>query len=189
MKKLFTLAIASIAIATTSVYAEQIDLGGYFTINVPRSWEVTNRGKHVHAPEDYIVFEAIGSSGIQIHCLNEPTNPGITLAQFNSWTEADLPTIAAWNKRTGYTLPVVRKIEVNGIPMLLFKQKRTDGSGINALSLEMWPGDKHFMVVFFYRHEKYLTINSIIDSIKLGTIPAALVPRKLVPAGIAGEEI
>ena len=188
MKKL---TLTSIALLTVACFAsaEPVNLGNYFSLNTPRSWRVTANGMNVHAPDDYVVYKARGASGaITISVLNLPEEQthAISYESFNSWTEADLSIVAQYNQQTGYTQPVVKKITVNGIPILLFKSKATDGSGINRLSLELWPNGKHFVVQFFYFRGDYNLINNIIDSMKLREPPPTLAPQDYNP-GFAGE--
>lgn len=171
-------------------HAERVNIGDYFTINVPRSWKVITNGSHVHTPDDYTVYAAHGSFGVVIGVLNLPAEQTGTIdyKDYLSLTDVELPTLAQINHKTGYTLPIVKKIEVNGIPTLLFKQK-DNSDGVYQLTLSLYIADKHFEVKFFYTKETYQNVNNMIDSIKRGTPPVLLPASVPAPAGLAGEEV
>jgi hypothetical protein len=188
MKKSITTTI-TLLIMTCVAYAGEVNFGNYFSIDIPNSWDVKRNGMHVHAPADYEVYMAEAPDRrvvISVSVLNRPIEEGngISFEAYSSWTEADMPRVAQVNQVTGYTLPVVKKIDVNGIPILLRKQKATNGSGVLRLDLELWVNEKHFVVLFFYNRSNYQIVNRLIDSMKRGTPPLALPPA---PDGLAGE--
>jgi hypothetical protein len=190
MKRL-TLTTITLLAMSCFARAERINIGDYFTINIPRSWEVTTNGQHVHAPDDYVVYRAQGIAGITISVVNLPAEQTGTIDYkvYSSWTEAELPTVAQFNHKTGWTLPIVKKIEVNTIPILLFKQQpNVNGFVVYMLELQLYIAEKHFEVTFSYTKESIQTVNNIIDSMKRGVPPPALPLPAPVPAGIAGEE-
>jgi hypothetical protein len=188
MKKSIT-ATTTLLIMTCFAYAGEVNFGNYFSIDIPNSWNVTRSGAHVHAPANYEVYGAEAPDRhivMGVYVLNHPVEEtnGISFEAYSNWTEADMPLVAQVNQVTGYTLPVVKKIDVNGIPILLRKQKATNGSGVLRLDLELWVNEKHFVVLFFYNRSNYQIVNRLIDSMKRGTPPLALPPA---PDGLAGE--
>jgi hypothetical protein len=182
MKKLLT-TIASIAIATTYVYAERINIGDYFSLNVPRSWNVLANGRTVNSPDDYLVYAAQNySCHMTVTVLNLPSEQTgtISLANYESITEAELPALAQYNQKTGYTLPVVHKIDLSGIPAFTIRQ-RSNSNGVYMLSVDMWVADKHFVLEFFYTKDAIPTVNGILDSVK----PELSIAEQLVRTGQA----
>lgn len=162
MNKLLT-SIAAIAI-TASAQAERLDIGGYFSVDIPRSWQVTESGHHVNEPGDYVVYNAMANScGVLITVINPPAESSITFEEFQSMTPAEFPELAQRNQRIGWSLPVIRKIELDGIPVLLFRQRQGE---LSLLALNLWIAEKHFRVVFVYTKATVPTINKMMESIK-----------------------
>ena len=61
------------------------------------------------------------------------------------------------------SVPVVKKDQINGIPVLFFRQK---DNKVRLLEMDMWINDKIFVIKFLYTMEAVQTINAIIDSIR-----------------------
>jgi hypothetical protein len=181
MKKLVTTTI-TLLMMVCFAQAERIYFGE-FSIAFPKTYRSTFNGANLNIPEDYLAYETRGTlCATQIHVLNIPTEQSgqISFEQYSSYTEADFPVIAQMNRTTGYTLPIVKKINVQGIPILLFKQK--NGDGVYELDLLLFVNEKRFIVRFYYTKDVYRTVNNIIDSIRReSSLPA--------PAGIAGEAV
>ena len=53
MNKLITIIAALVAMITINAYAERVNVGEYFSLNIPRSWQVTESGHHVHDEGEY----------------------------------------------------------------------------------------------------------------------------------------
>lgn len=158
--------IAAIAAITVSAHAEQIDIGGYFSINVPNSWQVTESGHLIHEPGVVTLYSAESQScAVLITVTNPPEIEKLSFETFQSMTEADFPDVAQLNQRIGWSFPIVKKIELDGIPVLLFRQKRDSYS---LLCLNLWIADRHFRAVFVYPKEGISTINKMLDSVKCG---------------------
>ena len=162
MKKLITLTLLALAVA--SAHAGPLDVGGYFTINIPKAWRVTGSGQHLNTEgEDYAVFKATNgySCEMAIRVLNGPG--GITLMDYSNFSEGDLSNLATVNHRVGWSVPTVKKDHINGIPVLFGRQKR---GNVRFLEVYMWIEDKSFVINFIYTMEAVQTINAIIDSIR-----------------------
>jgi hypothetical protein len=188
MKKLITITITSLTMICFA-HAEQINLGNYFSIDLPDSWQSGVEGMTVHNPDDYCVYSAHGrETSIVIAVLNLPTEQtrSISFEEFQNYTEVDMLTLVELNQTTGYSAPKIRKAEINGIPMLVVQKTATDGSNMRSLKLELWPAGKHFVVEFFYYKENYRLVNKIIDTMKLRVPPPAIVAPPTADAGIAG---
>jgi hypothetical protein len=191
MKKLITLTITSLTMICFA-RAERINLGDYFSIDVPNSWRVTESGHHLYEPGNYTIYSAESHScGVMILVNNLPPEESglISYEEFSMITEADYTWLSQYNQRIGWSLPVVRKITLDEIPVLLFRQKR---DGISMLALNLWVADKHFRIVFVYTKDTVPVINKIMESIKRGTLPQQLVApvdECLEAERFAGEEI
>ena len=163
MKKLITLTLLAFAVA--SAHAGPLNVGGYFTINIPKTWRAKPSGQPLHGDGTYRLFLAESYSCVMtIHIVNPPWSEGtITLAAYSNMTEADLPEMAVYNQRVGMSVPVVKKDQINGIPVLFFRQK---DNKVRLLEMDMWINDKIFVIKFLYTMEAVQTINAIIDSIR-----------------------
>jgi hypothetical protein len=183
MKKLTATIVAIAAIITINLArAERVNIGDCFSLNVPDSWETTP-GSHVHHEGEYIVFKAHNSSYscyVQVAVINPP-EIGITFEDYVAFKEEDKAVWASVNRRVGWTLPTVRKTEINGIPVLLFKQT-TDNNTLRFLSMELWTANKHFVVQFFYTAEGVDIANRVIDSFRAETPPTSARPEELIKA-------
>ena len=89
--------------------------------------------------------------------------------------------MAQLNRKTGWTLPRVKKIEVNTIPALVFQQKSEE---LYWLNLELWIAEKHFVIDFLYTKDGIQTVNNIIDSMKLEVHPTI---QAAIQAGNVGD--
>ena len=60
---------------------------------------------------------------IRIVVVNPPEE-GITFEKYLAYKEEDRAAWASVNHRVGWSLPIVKKTDINGIPVMLFKQNR-----------------------------------------------------------------
>ena len=102
MKSVVLATITTLTIATAA-FAERVDIGGYFSFDVPRSWSVHIDGRHVNAEGAYIVYAGqsnIAQFGVNVCVENNEPN-AISYPVYASLTEADLPELARQNTPTG----------------------------------------------------------------------------------------
>ena len=157
--------LAIIAAITTAVQAERIDIGGYFSVDVPDSWRKDASGVHVNSEGAYPVFAAFNPAHTSVMVVtveNAPTE-GISFAEYESYTEDDMSWLAEINHRVGWTFPKVRKMHINGIPALCFNQQQGKEY---MLCMNLWIDGKRFRVTFAHTLEGTKLINHIIDSIR-----------------------
>jgi hypothetical protein len=164
MKKLIT-TIAAAAAITVAAHAERVEVGEYFSLDIPSSWTVEVSGLLLNNEGNYPVYVAHGYSClIRIDVVNPP-EIGITFEEYSNFKDPeDCEEYARINHRVGWTKPIVRKDKTNtGIPVILFRQKNKDD--VRALMMTMWIGGKQFTIQFVYTAEAIKVANRIIDSI------------------------
>ena len=168
--KSIILAITVALTIATAAFAERVNISGYFSFDVPRSWSVQADGRHVNAPGAYIVYSGrsnIAEFGVTVYVENN--EPGaITRAAYESLTEADLPGLARYNAPTGWTITKVRKTELNGIPVLYFNTKK-DGVDVYKLSAHIYINEKHFFMHVFYPKSGSENVNRFLESVRAQT--------------------
>lgn len=119
MKKLIINTIAIAALSCTAVFAERIDVGGYFSIDIPARWRVAPTGRNLNDNGTYVIYQAEGKvAAVVIHVRNNDPD-AMTLELWNRMTPADLERYAVYNHRAGWSQPTVRKDYINGIPALV----------------------------------------------------------------------
>jgi hypothetical protein len=183
-KHLASIAIA-IAAITASAKATPVDIGGYFSIDIPSQWTVKIAGEHLYEPGCYNVYAADGRYvSIQIMVQNGST--ALTLAYYNSLqTQADFDLHTRYNIRTGWTGLKYRKVNLNGLPALVGNSISSDGK-VRMTEVALWAGDKFFFISIRYMRQIdgiVAGVDGTIDSIK-GIVPAAAVTTPAVlPAG------
>jgi hypothetical protein len=145
-------------------HAERLDVGGYFSLDIPRSWQVLESGHHLNGEGRYTVYAARNYwCQVKITVQNPPAKKVIRLEDHLGYTESDLIALAHLNSRVGWTGPIVKKTDVNGIPMLLFKSSRNK---TKMLHVHFWIADKNFTMQFLYTSEGIQAANDIIDSMQ-----------------------
>ena len=83
----------------------------------------------------YPVFAANTTTcAMVISVVNAPYR-SISWKEYQGYTEADLPELAHINHQVGWTVPKVRKMEINGIPALVFNHRRNKEY---MLSINLW---------------------------------------------------
>jgi hypothetical protein len=176
MQKLLTIAL--LGISAFAARAERVDIGGYFSINIPPSWRPAESGMHVNGPGTYTLYEAYSySCYMSIDVVNPPLSPGaITLADYRGYDDAMLTALATDNHRVGWSRPVVAKDDVNGIPVLFFRQRR---GKVRFLEMDLWVAEKRFVIKFVYTPAAIKTINAMIESTQPGNFaaPAVATPQ------------
>ena len=65
-EQLIAIIAAIAAIITINAYAERVNVGDYFSLNIPRSWQVKTSGHHVHDEGEYAVYVAHGFRAISV---------------------------------------------------------------------------------------------------------------------------
>jgi hypothetical protein len=170
MKRIVLATITTLTIATAA-FAERVDIGGYFSFEVPRSWSVQIDGRHVNAPGAYIVYAGQSTAAeFAVNVFVENNEPNaITYAVYASLTEADLPELARQNIPTGWTITKIRKTELNGIPVLFFNTKQ-NAKDVYKLSAHIYISDKHFFLQIFYPKSGSENVNTFLDSVRVQTI-------------------
>jgi hypothetical protein len=160
-----TLILALALFASTFARAERVDVGGYFTLELPRSWRVIS-SDHLNGDGSYPVYIAAGrAAGMQVIVRNHDPI-AITSDQFWGLTEADLPALAEWNQRVGQPAPRVWKdVTERGLPVLFFRYKEDQ---TRELTMHFWLQDRTFMLRFVYTMDPATvkTINQIINSVQ-----------------------
>jgi hypothetical protein len=185
MKKL--IAITTMALALASVArAERVNVGGYFSLDIPRSWEITDQGRSVNDSGEYIVYGAkdpVTQTHMKIHVSNGANTRGI-YQYLLSATDADLKKDALEQQRVGYSVPVIRRDALNGIPVVFIRDERPMRGGTNlilrVLEVDMIVGEKFFFIKFAYVSADAPSVNRILDSILAGTnsvVPTAIQPQ------------
>jgi len=189
MKKLLTIALLSIS--AFAARAERVDIGGYFSVNIPASWKVSESGRHVNNAGTYTLYEALSyTCYMSVDVVNPPHAPGaIILADYLRYTEADMSALADDNHRVGWSRPVVTKDAVNGIPVLLFRQRR---GKVSFLEIDLYVAEKRFVIKFVYTAAAIKTINAMVQSMQRGALAAPAAPATPAdPAimAVVGESI
>jgi hypothetical protein len=133
-------------------------------------------GRHLHDPGTYAVYTAQNKaliSRLTIVVCNDATDRAEAQSFYESLTEADLAELANTYRRVGWSVPLVQKDTINGIPFLIVRDEQSvKGTSVKlrVLEMDLWAGDKSFYIKFAYPHteEAIAAIKRIITSIQLG---------------------
>jgi hypothetical protein len=180
MKTTLITIIAVAALSCNAAFAERVDIGGYFSFDLPRIWHVELSGRHVNVIDTYAVYAGKSSDfAAVVHVQNNGDPTEITYARYAAMTEQDLPELARFNAPTGWTITKVRKDTLNGIPVLYFNEKQ-NGANVYKLSAHLWIQDKHFYIVFFYPLQGAKSVNAFLDSVRAEALPANYTAQSVI---------
>jgi hypothetical protein len=112
-------------LAACSLHAKSINVGGYFTIDVPPKWIVTV-AEAVTWPGNYKVYDAYNfaieshkaTASLAIYVINPPADTGMTLAEYGQVSQSDLIHSTLKIQEVGWSLLSVSKVTLNGIPAI-----------------------------------------------------------------------
>jgi hypothetical protein len=158
---LFLLATAALALA------EQLEVGGYFSVDIPRSWQVTISGRGINDEGSYVVYGTRAPSCLMSISVRNNDPKAISFENYQRLyvTKEDLAELARYNQTVGWSVPSVRKDVINGIPVLFFREEK-NREPVRRLEMDLWIQDRSFTFHFLYYPDAVAQINRIIDSLQ-----------------------